>query len=280
MGKKKDKKDAENIEFHSTVRYQIDTKNGLSSAQVYEYIQNGWTNKTVEPPTKSVQEIIKGNLFTYFNMVFAVLAVLLIIAGSFRSLTFLPIVLANLLIGIVQELRAKKVLDKLLVLSEPKVLVVRDGMKREIPVEELVLDDIAIFQAGNQICADAILLDGEVSVNESLLTGEADEITKMPGDTLMSGSFIVSGLCHARIDKVGEDSYISKLMLEAKAMKNEEQSEMIRILDKLVGVMGILIVPIGILLFVQQFVFLDASFSASIVSMVAAVIGRYKGYLW
>ena len=273
MGKKKDKKDAENIEFHSTVRYQVDTKNGLSSAQVYEYIQNGWTNKTVEPPTKSVQEIIKGNLFTYFNMVFAVLAVLLIIAGSFRSLTFLPIVLANLLIGIVQELRAKKVLDKLLVLSEPKVLVVRDGMKREIPVEELVLDDIAIFQAGNQICADAILLDGEVSVNESLLTGEADEITKMSGDTLMSGSFIVSGLCHARIDKVGEDSYISKLMLEAKAMKNEEQSEMIRILDKLVGVMGILIVPIGILLFVQQFVFLDASFSASIVSMVAAVIG-------
>lgn len=158
-------------------------------------------------------------------------------------------------------------------LSEPKVLVVRDGEKSEIPVEELVLDDIAIFQAGNQICADAILLNGEVSVNESLLTGEADEITKIPGDVLMSGSFIVSGQCQARIDKVGEDSYISKLMLEAKAMKNEEQSEMIRILDKLVGVMGILIVPIGILLFVQQFVFLDASFSDSIVAMVAAVIG-------
>lgn len=255
------------------MRYQVNMKNGLSSAQVYEYIQNGWTNKTVEPPTKTVREIIRGNLFTYFNMVFAVLAVLLVIAGLFRSLTFLPIVLANSLIGIIQELRAKKALDKLSVLSEPKVLVVRDGKKSEIPVEELVLDDIAVFQAGNQICADAVLLNGEVSVNESLLTGEADEITKMPGDMLMSGSFIVSGQCYARIDKVGEDSYISKLMLLAKAMKNEEQSEMIRILDKLVGVMGILIIPIGILLFVQQFVFMDASFSDSVDSMVAAVIG-------
>lgn len=202
MGKKKTKENTEQIECHSTVRYQVDTRNGLSSAQVHEYIQNGWTNKTVKPPTKTVREIIRGNLFTYFNMVFAVLAVLLIIAGSFRSLTFLPIVLANLLIGIIQELRAKKVLDKLSVLSEPKVLVVRDGKRSEIRVEELVIDDIAIFQAGNQICADAILLNGEVSVNESLLTGEADEITKMPGDMLMSGSFIISGQCRARIDRL------------------------------------------------------------------------------
>lgn len=272
--KKKNMKEINEYMSHQPIeRYEADIENGLSKVQVQEHIDSGWTNKPVEAQSKTVQEIIRSNLFTYFNMIFAVLAVLLIIAGSFRSLTFLPIVLANLLIGIIQEIRAKKVLDRLSVLNEPQVLVVRDGEKSEISVEELVLDDIAVFQAGNQICADAILLSGEVSVNESLLTGEADEITKKPGDMLMSGSFIVSGKCYARIDKVGEDSYISKLMLEAKAMKNEEQSEMIRILDKLVGVMGILIIPIGILLFVQQFVFLDVSFSESIVSMVAAVIG-------
>lgn len=272
--KKKNMKEINEYMSHQPIeRYEADIENGLSKVQVQEHIDSGWTNKPVEAQSKTVQEIIRSNLFTYFNMIFAVLAVLLIIAGSFRSLTFLPIVLANLLIGIIQEIRAKKVLDRLSVLNEPQVLVVRDGEKSEISVEELVLDDIAVFQAGNQICADAILLSGEVSVNESLLTGEADEITKKPGDMLMFGSFIVSGKCYARIDKVGEDSYISKLMLEAKAMKNGEQSEMIRILDKLVGVMGILIIPIGILLFVQQFVFLDVSFSESIVSMVAAVIG-------
>lgn len=273
MKKKKTKEINEYMSHQSIERCEVDIENGLSKVQVQEYIDSGWTNKPVEAQSRTVQEIIRSNLFTYFNMVFAVLAVLLIIAGSFRSLTFLPIVVANLLIGIIQEIRAKKVLDRLSVLNEPQVLVVRDGEKSEISVEELVLDDIVIFQAGNQICADAILLSGEVSVNESLLTGEADEITKKLGDMLMSGSFIVSGQCYARIDKVGEDSYISRLMLEAKAMKNEEQSEMIRILDKLVGVMGILIIPIGILLFVQQFVFLDVSFSESIVSMVAAVIG-------
>lgn len=273
MKKKKTKEINEYMSHQPIERCEVDIENGLSKVQVQEYIDSGWTNKPVEAQSRTVQEIIRSNLFTYFNMVFAVLAVLLIIAGSFRSLTFLPIVVANLLIGIIQEIRAKKVLDRLSVLNEPQVLVVRDGEKSEISVEELVLDDIVIFQAGNQICADAILLSGEVSVNESLLTGEADEITKKLGDMLMSGSFIVSGQCYARIDKVGEDSYISRLMLEAKAMKNEEQSEMIRILDKLVGVMGILIIPIGILLFVQHFVFLDVSLSESIVSMVAAVIG-------
>ena len=194
-------------------------------------------------------------------------------AGSFRNLTFLPVILANLFIGIIQEIRAKNTLDKLSVLNAPKALVVREGRQFSIPAEELVLDDIVIFKAGNQICADAIVVDGEVSVNESLLTGESDEISKKPGDELMSGSFIVSGECYARLDKVGEDSYISKLTLEAKAMNSEEQSEMIRVLDKLVGVVGILIIPIGLLLFGQQFFFSGASFSKSITSMVAAVIG-------
>lgn len=256
-----------------TRRFNADIRYGLNSDQVNEYFENGWSNEPVEPPSKTVPEIIKSNLFTYFNLVFAVLAALLILAGSFRNLTFLPVILANLFIGIIQEIRAKSTLDKLSVLNAPKALVVREGRQFSIPAEELVLDDIVIFKAGNQICADAIVVDGEVSVNESLLTGESDEISKKPGDELMSGSFIVSGECYARLDKVGEDSYISKLTLEAKAMNSEEQSEMIRVLDKLVGVVGILIIPIGLLLFGQQFFFSGASFSKSITSMVAAVIG-------
>ena len=256
-----------------TRRFNADIRYGLNSDQVNEYFENGWSNEPVEPPSKTVPEIIKSNLFTYFNLVFAVLAALLILAGSFRNLTFLPVILANLFIGIIQEIRAKNTLDKLSVLNAPKALVVREGRQFSIPAEELVLDDIVIFKAGNQICADAIVVDGEVSVNESLLTGESDEISKKPGDELVSGSFIVSGECYARLDKVGEDSYISKLTLEAKAMNSEEQSEMIRVLDKLVGVVGILIIPIGLLLFGQQFFFSGASFSKSITSMVAAVIG-------
>lgn len=270
---KKKKMTNENGKRHPVIRYEADIAKGLSSEQIQQYRDSGWVNEPVEPQSKTVREIIRSNLLTYFNMVFAILALLLMIAGSYRNLTFLVIVLANLLIGIIQEIRAKRVLDKLTVLEEPKVRVVRDGMKNEIPAEELVLDDIVILGSGNQICADAILVKGEVTVNEALLTGEADEITKQPGDILMSGSFIVSGECYARIDKVGEDSYISRLTLEAKAMKHEEQSEMIRVLDRLVGVMGILIVPIGILLFVQQYVFLNTSLGESIVSMVAAVIG-------
>lgn len=256
-----------------TRRFNADIRYGLNSDQVNEYFENGWSNEPVEPPSKTVPEIIKSNLFTYFNLVFAILAALLILAGSFRNLTFLPVILANLFIGIIQEIRAKNTLDKLSVLNAPKALVVREGRQFSIPAEELVLDDIVIFKAGNQICADAIVVDGEVSVNESLLTGESDEISKKPGDELMSGSFIVSGECYARLDKVGEDSYISKLTLEAKAMNSEEQSEMIRVLDKLVGVVGILIIPIGLLLFGEQFFFSGASFSKSITSMVAAVIG-------
>lgn len=256
-----------------TRRFNADIRYGLNSDQVNEYFENGWSNEPVEPPSKTVPEIIKSNLFTYFNLVFAILAALLILADSFRNLTFLPVILANLFIGIIQEIRAKNTLDKLSVLNAPKALVVREGRQFSIPAEELVLDDIVIFKAGNQICADAIVVDGEVSVNESLLTGESDEISKKPGDELMSGSFIVSGECYARLDKVGEDSYISKLTLEAKAMNSEEQSEMIRVLDKLVGVVGILIIPIGLLLFGQQFFFSGASFSKSITSMVAAVIG-------
>lgn len=256
-----------------TTRYNPEYKKGLTSQQVQEHRLHGWTNKAVEPPSKTTKEIVHENVFTYFNLIFVVLAVLLCLVGSFRDLTFLPVIIANTLIGIIQEIRAKQVLDKLTMLNAPRASVVRDGKRTVINAEDLVVDDIVIFKAGDQVCADAEVSAGEVQVNESLLTGEVDEITKRKGDKLMSGSFIVSGQCHARLDKVGEDSYISKLTLQAKAMQSKEQSEMIRSLDKLVKCVGVAIIPIGIVLFSQAFFIQHDGFRESVTSMIAAVIG-------
>ncbi len=256
-----------------TTRYRPDHQTGLTAQQVQEHRMHGWTNQPVDPPSKTTKEIIQENVFTYFNLIFLVLAVLLCLVGSFRDLTFLPVIVLNTLIGIIQETRAKKVLDNLTMLNAPHAMVIRDGKKSQINAEDLVIDDIVIFEAGNQVCADAEVCAGEVQVNESLLTGESDEITKRKGDQLMSGSFIVSGQCHARLDKVGADSYISRLTLEAKAMQNTEQSEMIRSLDKLVKWVGVAIIPIGIILFIQAFVFQGEGFQSSVTSMIAAVIG-------
>ena len=252
------------IERRETPRYNPDPEAGLSAAQVEQHRDDGWRNVSVAPPAQTTKEIIRENVCTYFNLIFLVLAILLCLVGSFRDLTFLPVIIFNTLIGIVQEIRAKNVLEKLNMLNAPHASVVRDGKKSLVDSEELVLDDIVIFKAGNQICADAIVVSGEVRVNESLLTGESDEITKAPGAELMSGSFVVAGECRARLDKVG---------VEAKAMKKGEQSEMIRSLDKLVKFVGIALIPIGITLFVQGFFFNDQSFRNSIVSMVAAVLG-------
>ncbi len=246
---------------------------GLEEGQVRERVDGGWTNVSVSPPAQTTQEIIHENVFTYFNLIFTVLAVLLCLVGSFRNLTFLPVIFFNTLIGIVQEIRAKRALEKLNMLNAPHASVVRDGKVRRVKSEELVLDDIVLFKAGNQICADAVVVSGEVQVNESLLTGESDEIAKAQGAELMSGSFVVAGECRARLTAVGEDSYISRLTLEAKAMQKGERSEMIRSLDKLVKFVGIALIPIGIVLFVQSFFFNDETFRNSITSMVAAVIG-------
>lgn len=246
---------------------------GLTRQQAEERMVKGWNNAPVDPPSKTVKEIITSNLFTYFNLIFATIAALLIFVGAFRDLTFLPVILCNTMVGIIQEIRSKKVLDNLNVLNAPKATVVRDGNPQVLPADQVVLDDVVIFAAGNQICADAIVLEGEVQVNESLLTGESDEITKKPGDSLMSGSFIVSGSCHARLDKVGADSYISKLTLEAKASRQGEQSEMIRSLNRLVQIVGFLIIPIGAVLFGQQYLLGNSSIKESVQGMVAAVIG-------
>ena len=270
---KKRKSDTDIIVRRPMDRYSPDPNYGLTTPQAHEYRANGWDNRSGEASFKSTKEIIKGNTLTYFNMLFVVFAVLLTLVGSFRDLTFMVVIVANALIGIVQELTAKATLEKLTLLTAPRTKVLRDGKVRSVAAERLVLDDIVIFEPGNQISADAIVVDGEVSVNESLLTGESDEIIKRPGDPLMSGSFIVSGNCRAKLERVGQDSYISKLTLEAKASKDGEQSEMIRSINKLIKIIGVMIIPIGIILFIQQYIYLSSPLKDSVQSMVAAVIG-------
>lgn len=251
----------------------VDPKIGLSAAEVQERIQRNQGNTRVDSSTKSVSDIVKSNVFTYFNMIFLVLGILLAIVGAWRDMLFLFIIVANTAIGIIQEIHSKKVLDNLSILNAPKTMAVRDGEEIELPSEELVLDDMICLKAGSQIPADAVVVSGEIQVNEALITGEADEITKKEQDTLMSGSFVVSGEAKARLTHVGADSYISKLTVQATKGKEGEQSEMIRSLNRLIMVMGILILPIGIALFVQSFVYNGESLDTSITSMVAAVIG-------
>ena len=251
----------------------ISEYSGLTSQEVSERIQNHQVNEPVDPGTKTNKDIIKGNLLTYFNMIFLILAILVCVAGSFRSLTFLPVVIGNALIGIIQEIRARDTLAKMKLINAPHTKVIRDGKKKKIMSEQLVVDDLAIFTAGDQIPADAVIISGSVKVNESLLTGESDEIEKGKNGRLLSGSFIVSGECRAVIEKVGKDSYISRLTLEAKSEKKQELSEMIRSINNLIKWVGIVIIPIGIILFYQGYFVNKESFSESIVSMVAAVIG-------
>ncbi len=246
---------------------------GLSSDAAKQLLREGYGNTQIDNSAKTTKDILRENIFTYFNLIFAILAILVIIAGDYRSLTFLPVVIANSLIGIYQELQAKKVLDNLSVIHESTVVAIRDGEETIVPVDQLVLGDVIILRSGNQICADAVVLDGEIAVNEALLTGEADEIVKKKDSELMSGSFVVSGECLAELTRVGANSYISKLMIKAKKMPSGEQSEMVKSINRLVIAAGIIIIPIGITLFSQSYIIQKNSFSDSVSSMVAALVG-------
>ncbi|MBE5827102.1 MAG: HAD family hydrolase [Butyrivibrio sp.] len=246
---------------------------GLSSDRAKELYDQGKGNVQIENIGKTNGQIIKENIFTYFNLIFLIMAILLIVSGAFNSLTFLPVIICNALIGIFQGIRAKKILDDLKVLNQTTVTAIRDGQEKTVAIDKLVLGDVIVLSAGSQICADAKVISGEVNVNEALLTGEADEIVKTVGASLMSGSFVVSGQCLARLTKVGHESYISQLMLRAKKMPSSEQSEMVKSINRIVAFAGLIIIPIGICLFVQSFYIQGNSFSESVPSMVAAVIG-------
>lgn len=250
-----------------------DSELGLSSAQAQERVDAGWANLPIDPPGKTVGQIVRSNVFTYFNMLFFFLAACVLAVGSWQNVMFMGVVLANIAIGIVQELRSKRTLDKLTLLTAPQGAVIRDGRRRKIPTSEMVRDDIVEFSAGDQIFADAVVVAGECSANEALITGEADEIKKKPGDELLSGSFVVSGQCRARLTRVGADSFANRLTLEAKAAKPPQQSEMMRSLTRLVQVIGIAIIPLGILMAVKEIAWLGRSVSDGVVATVASLIG-------
>lgn len=246
---------------------------GLTSAQVRERTDAGWTNAPVDPPGKTVKQIVLSNIFTYFNMLFFLLALCVIAVQQWLNLTFMGVIIVNTAIGIVQELRSKKTLDKLSILASPKAVAVRDGKRVTVDTAQLVRDDIVVFAAGNQIYADAVVASESCYVNEALITGESDEIKKNPGDKLLSGSFVVSGLCRAQLTDVGADSYVSRLTQEAKRAKKPQQSEMMRALQNLVKWIGVIVIPLGVVMFIKEFVWLDRAAPIAVTSTVGSIIG-------
>ena len=246
---------------------------GLSDAAVRQRMQAGLSNVQVESPTKSEKQIIRDNCLTYFNLIFIILAACLAVVGAFGDMLFLGIAITNTAIGIFQEIRSKRTIDQLTLMTARKVPTIRNGKREMVESDRLVRDDIVEFASGDQICADAVVRVGQVQVNESLITGEEDAIVKRTGDVLLSGSFVVSGRCKAQLTQVGADSYASKLTLEAKKDVKVGNSEMMASLDKVIRVIGIAMIPLGIVLFIKQFKVLDLGLQASVKATVAALIG-------
>ena len=254
-------------------RIETEADRGLTEAQARERRENGYANVTPGSASKTVGQIIVSNVCTYFNLIFLILALLILLVGSYNDLMFVPIIVINTLIGIVQEIRSKRMTDRLNLMTAPKAVLIRDGRQVTVAVEDAVRDDVACFRPGSQIYADGLVLDGECQVNEAMVTGEADEISKKPGDTLLSGSFVVSGECRARLEKVGADSFAARLTNEAKKHKKRKRSEMLRALNRLLTVIGILIIPMGAGMFLQQTRILGLDTKSAVVATVGAMIG-------
>ena len=253
-------------------RIVADIKIGLTTEQVNDRKQKGLINFNTETTTKSIKEILVSNIFTLFNIINIVLAIAIICVGSFKNLTFMIIIVLNTLISIIQEVRSKKTLDKLQVLASSKVTVLRDERFEFIHVNEIVLDDILSFSMGNQVVVDSLVREGEVEVDESFITGEAETVFKKKGDMLISGSFIVSGKAICQVEHIGIDNYTAKLSSDTKYIK-PISSEIMRSLNKIVSTISFLIVPVGILLFARQMYLDNNTISQAVVSTVAALIG-------
>lgn len=246
---------------------------GLTSFEVEERIRQGKINKNIDETDRPVWEIVKRNTFTFFNLIFAVIAILISLVQAWNQLIFLPIIVINTIVGIYQEIKAKRYLDQMTLLHAPQSTVIRNGQQEKIASDDLVEEDIIILKTGNQIVADARIVEGSIFVNESLLTGEADEIEKNVDNKLLSGSFVVSGEAKVILEKVGKDSYISKLTEQAKLVDHGEDSEMLRALNKLLKWVSFIILPIAVILFTQNYFVNHNTLQTSVVAMVAAVIG-------
>ena len=254
---------------------QADPAEGLSPQEIKLRQSNGLSNIMPPSNTKSEGQIIKENVLTFFNLIFLVLALCLCLVGSFKNLMFLLVAAANTVVGSFQEIRAKRAVDKLTLVAAGTAKAIRSGQRVSVRTDQLVRDDIVEFAAGDQICADAVVRDGQLQVNESLLTGEADAILKNPGDTLKSGSFVISGRARVQLTHVGSESYAAKLAAEARRNVRSTKSEMMLSLTKLITVVGIALIPLGIILFLRHFlsVFQGLPLRDSVESTVSALIG-------
>ncbi len=259
-------------------RIKTDYQQGLSTEQVQERIEKGQLNVTPTTNNKTIRSIIVGNLFTFFNILCFLIAIALVVVNiiyqpeSWSNLFFMITILINIIIGIVQEIRAKKTIEKLSLLTQPVVKVIRDGAESTIAMEDVVLDDIIYLSTGKQIITDCIVVEGNIEVNESVLTGESLPIKKKVGDTLLAGSFVVSGHCHARVDKVGANNYIQQLSLAAKKYR-KPKSELFSSLKLIIKVIGVLIVPITVLMFLNSFGQPKATIASSITATAGSAIG-------
>ena len=264
---KKIKKEVVEIE-----RFQPNHKVGLTAEQVQRRVEEGKSNYIKSSNTKTYRSIILGNIFTFFNLLSFFVAGALLAVGSWKDCFFLIIVLVNMAIGIIQEIKAKKTIEKISLVSTPMAVVVRDKIETKIGVKDVVLDDIIVLQTGKQICADCIVVEGTVEVNESLLTGESVAIKKTKGDILYSGSFVVGGKCYARVDKVGGETYSSKLAAQAKQYQ-KPNSELMGTLNAIITAIGILIVPLGILMFRNNYLQLNQDTVSTIEKTAGSIIG-------
>lgn len=248
------------------------TMTGLTNEQVQQRIEEGKINVNENPNTRSYKQIVRENVLTFFNFLNLALMIMVLLVGSYKNSMFMGIIVINTVIGIIQEVRAKKTLDKLAILTESKAVVLREGKKWSISTEKLVLDDILFLKTGDQVPADARVLEGSIEVNESLLTGESDNLQKNEGDELFSGSFVTSGEACCQVIHVGKDNYASQITSEAKEFKRHN-SELRNSLNAILKTISVIIVPMGMLLFYKQYYIAGNGIRDAVVNMVAAVLG-------
>ena len=249
-----------------------DINKGLSSSEAEERARSGKSNGSFDVKTKSVGQIFRENIFTLFNLINIILAALIVMVGSYRNMLFMGVVISNTAIGIIQEIRSKRVIDRLSLISAPKAHLLRDGKETELPVADIVPDDIMLLSPGRQVCADGLVLDGECEVDESLITGECDPILKQSGDELLSGSFVTSGSVRAQAIRVGADSYSNRITSGAKYVRRNS-SEMMKAINRIISVVSVCIVPFGIVLFLKSVYVTHQTLENGVVSTVAALIG-------
>ncbi len=261
------------VECKNGERIFAKEKDGLNSKQVQNQIEKGLVNVTLKNTHKSFKRIVFDNVFTYFNLIFFTLGFLLVLVGSYEDMAFLFVVFFNIIIGVVQQIRSKIKIDRLNLISSAKSVVVRDGAKTKILNSQVVRDDIIIFKTGDQINVDAVVLSGCVQVDESLLTGEADPVSKEKNEQLLSGSFVLSGSCVARVENVGNCCYANKLVFEAKKDVKKNKSYMMNAINTIIKIISVAIVPFGIILFLKQVYLLNMGVKNSVKTVVAALVG-------